>query len=63
MNLANRLTDDLTQFLEYVHDIERENETLKEINGKLQLDRMQKDCEIEYLKEKLSESRSIKTSN
>lgn len=63
MNWANRLTDDLTQFLKYVHDIERENETLKEINGKLQLDRMQKDCEIEYLKEKLSESRSIKTSN
>lgn len=63
MNLANRLTDDLTQFLEYVHDIERENETLKKINGKLQSDCMQKDCEIEYLKEQLSESRSIKTSN
>lgn len=63
MNWANRLTDDFTQFLEYVHDIERENETLKKINGKLQLDCMQKDCEIKYLEDKLSESRSIKTSN
>ena len=63
MNWANRLTDDLTQFLEYVRDIERENETLKEMNGKLQLDCMQKDGEIAYLEEKLSESGSIKASN
>lgn len=63
MNWANRLTDDLTQFLEYVHDIERENETLKEMNGRLQLDCMQKDGEIKYLEDKLSESGNIEGTN
>lgn len=63
MNLANRLTDDLTQFLEYVRDIEKENETLKEMNGRLQLDCMQKDGEIKYLEEKLSESGNIEGTN
>ncbi len=63
MNWSNRLTDDLAQFLEYVRDLEHENETLKEMNGKLQLDCMQKDGEIAYLEEKLSESGSIKISN
>ena len=63
MNWANRLTDDLTQFLEYVHDLEKENETLKEMNGKLQLDCMQKAGEIKYLEEKLNECRDFKASN
>lgn len=63
MNWANRLTDDLTQFLEYVRDIEKENETLKEMNGRLQLDCMQKDGEIKYLEEKLSESGNIEGTN
>ena len=63
MNWANRLTDDIEQFLEYVHDLEKENETLTEMNGKLQLDCMQKDGEIKYLEEKLSESRDFKASN
>lgn len=63
MNWANRLTDDLTQFLEYVRDIEKENETLKEMNGRLQLDCMQKDDEIKYLEEKLSESGNIEGTN
>ena len=55
MNWANRLTDDLEQFLEYVRDIEKENETLTQMNGRLQLDCMQKDGEIKELKEHLGE--------
>ena len=63
MNWANRLTDDITQFLEYVHDIEKENEALKEMTGSLRLYCLQKDGEIKYLEEKLSESGNIEGTN